>query len=65
MWKCGEAESTICHHMDPVAYESMLQFDPDSCMGVCKECHDKIHHQPGCTYPELRENSVNNCDLEK
>ena len=61
--KCGVNKATICHHIHPVAYEPMLQADPDSCMGVCEKCHDKIHHQPGCTYPELRKNSVNNCDV--
>jgi len=63
---CGENLSEIIHHEKPVATHPHLQLDKDNLWGVCKNCHYNICHQlEGCTLPELRKKSINNCSIEE
>jgi uracil-DNA glycosylase family 4 len=63
-WTCQICGKTIdeaqlhCHHMDPATQNPMFQNDMDSCITLCKDCHDWVHSQYGCRYIDLRcENS--------
>jgi len=61
--KCGKRHVSLhCHHIIPKVYEPLLAADPDNCITLCKECHKKVHQQPGCTSGDLRKFSVNNCE---
>jgi 5-methylcytosine-specific restriction endonuclease McrA len=59
---CGEHLSEEVHHEKPVSTHPHLQLDKDNLWGLCEYCHYEICHQlEGCTLPELRKKSVNNC----
>jgi len=59
--KCLNTEGPHeCHHIKPKSCDPMLSADPDNCITLCKECHKKVHKQPGCTYHELAKSSINN-----
>lgn len=62
---CGENLIEEIHHEKPVATHPHLQLDKDNLWGVCIFCHYKIFHQlEGCTLPELRKKSINNCNIK-
>lgn len=59
---CGENPIEEIHHEKPASTHPHLQLDKENLWGFCIPCHYKIFHQlEGCTLPELRKKSVNNC----
>lgn len=61
--RCGENPIENIHHEKPVSTHPHLQLDKDNLWGVCEECHYGLLHQlEGCSLPELRKKSINNCD---
>jgi len=50
----GECVGLIAHHTDPVINNPIESADIDNCTLLCKDCHKKVHKQPGCTLSELR-----------
>lgn len=52
---CGSGEKLHCHHILPSSTNPIESADVDNCVTLCKKCHDKSHHLPGCNYHELRE----------
>lgn len=53
--KCGSTDSLHCHHIDPKNQNPMFANDIDSCVTLCKECHEFIHTKiEGCKYHELK-----------
>lgn len=55
--KCGtttEMAQLHVHHIIPYAQNKMQANDPDSCITLCKKCHEKVHQQDGCKYSDLK-----------
>lgn len=55
--KCGATTETAqlhVHHIIPYAQNKMQANDPDSCITLCKFCHEEIHKQDGCKYSDLK-----------
>jgi 5-methylcytosine-specific restriction endonuclease McrA len=42
------------HHITSYVQNKMQANDPDSCITLCKKCHEKIHQQEGCKYNDLK-----------
>jgi len=62
---CGENKITDLHHEKAVSTHPHLQLDKDNLWGLCEDCHYNVAHQLyGCTLPELKKKSVNNCRTE-
>lgn len=59
-YMCQKCEATTetaqlhVHHIIPYAQNKMQANDPDSCITLCKSCHEEIHQQEGCKYNELK-----------
>jgi 5-methylcytosine-specific restriction endonuclease McrA len=59
-WTCQICGKTVkeaelhVHHMDPVTQNPMFQNDANSCITLCKGCHQMVHKQIGCRYVDLR-----------
>jgi len=61
---CGEQPSKEIHHEKPVATHPHLQLDKENLWGLCEYCHYEVCHQiEGCTLPELKRKSINNCKI--
>lgn len=59
---CEQNPVVQFHHEKPVSTHPHLQLDKDNLWGLCEYCHYEVCHQlEGCTLPELRKKSVNNC----
>lgn len=54
--KCGAGvEATLhVHHIKPCAEFPSEALDLSNLITLCKNCHNKIHHLPGCGYAEIR-----------
>jgi len=53
--KCGSTEPGLhVHHIEGVMEQPMFAADLDNAVVVCKECHGKIHSQPGCTFKDFQ-----------
>ncbi|WBF68503.1 HNH endonuclease [Desulfovibrio subterraneus] len=57
--KCGfhsqNGEHLYAHHIAPVKCNPIESLDIDNGACFCKECHDTIHSQRGCTHSFLRQ----------
>ena len=52
--KCGSIDNIHVHHIIPATQCNMFIHDLNNLICLCKDCHDKIHHQEGCKYHQLR-----------
>lgn len=58
-WQCQRCEKTIeeaplhVHHILSYKINTWARNDPDNCITLCKNCHNDIHHTPGCKYHEI------------
>ena len=43
-----------CHHIKGAVKEPLLANDIDNVITLCKECHQKMHKQDGCTYTDYK-----------
>lgn len=53
--KCGAGkEATLhAHHIKPKAEFPSEAVDLENIITVCKNCHNEVHHLPGCGYGEI------------
>ncbi len=53
--KCGETDAELhCHHITGVEQNPIESADVDNCITFCKNCHEYIHYQTGCTRYDYR-----------
>ena len=57
-WKCQKCgmgvEATLhAHHIKPAAEFPVEILDLPNLITLCKNCHNEIHHLPGCGYREI------------
>ena len=44
---CGRQDVKLeCHHILPIGRFPQLWDNKDNCVGLCKNCHAEIHHNP-------------------
>jgi len=61
---CEERPMEKIHHEKPVSTHPHLQLDKENLWGLCEHCHYEVCHQiEGCTLPELKRKSINNCKI--
>jgi len=51
--KCGSKKNLIAHHIKPVKLFPLESCDVDNGIILCRKCHNKAHHIPGCSTGEL------------
>lgn len=57
--RCGVGEELHCHHITGIVQNPIESADVDNCVTLCKNCHEYIHSQRGCTKYDYRcHNSV-------
>ena len=50
--KCGNKHYLHIHHLEGVKEAPGLAFDIENVRVYCRDCHLKVHQQPGCTYQD-------------
>ena len=48
--KCGNKHYLHVHHIEGVTEAPGLAFDINNVRVYCRDCHIKVHQQPGCSY---------------
>lgn len=43
-----------CHHINGAVKEPLLSNDIDNVITLCKECHEQVHQEDGCSYNDYR-----------
>lgn len=50
-----------CHHIIPREHDNVEQmvFNPDNCIGLCRDCHHKVHNEGWKKYVKLFRELIN------
>ena len=59
--KCGTKEKQLhCHHIIGIELNPIESADIDNCITLCKDCHNEVHKQKGCTYNDFKRKNCKN-----